>query len=181
MVLALAVLAAGHGAAQAQATGRVGLLLAADAGVGGDTVDTLYYTNGSTQKIRAGNGVTLAAGLYYQMPNSPLDLVASVGYKFSLAPASNGNPTLTRTVFTARADYHLDDSFWVGGGPVLHTNIQYDSDGFGFNQTFDNATGFSVVAGWRYLALTFTQISYKNQYQEKLSANSVAAGVNWRF
>lgn len=180
---ALALILGASGAARAHQVmdSGSGLLVAADAAIGGDSVDTLYYSNGLRRDIPTGNGITLSVGAHVRLGDSPVELVGTVGYKFLLAAASNGNPTFTRTTVTLRADYHLDEAFWVGLGPVLHSRIQYDSDGFGFDQTFQDARGLTVVAGWHYLALTYTQIRYKNQYQQSFGANSLAAGVVWRF
>lgn len=147
---------------------------------GGDPVAELYYTNGSTTTMSAGQGGTLAAGLGIRPSRtSPLRLRTTVGYKFVLNPSTNSNARLTRIPVEAVASYNVTPDVWLGGGYVLHTAIKLNGDGFMPDLAFDPAHGATVEAGWRWIAARYTQISYTDSFGGSYNASNV--GVTLRL
>ncbi|ROH93784.1 peptidoglycan-binding protein [Stagnimonas aquatica] len=160
---------------------RFGVLLEGALEWGGETVATVGFTNGSTQDVDTGQGVTLAGGLYFR-PVEAVDIRATAGYKLVTTKASNADITLTRYVLKLTADYLLPGGFRIGAGPVQHMNIKFDGDGIGPNLEFDNALGYVAQLGWKWLAVSYTGMKYqlKNSAQE-IDANNVGATFTWEF
>src|SRR5437868_15431983 len=124
MMCALALAAAGRieAAPSNGVSGRdhFGAVLEVDGEFGGDNLAKVYYTNGLTQDIRAGQGVTLAVGAHYHPASLPLDFTATVGYKLVRTEAYNTNLGVDRIVVNFTGTYLLPNNFWVDAGPVWH-------------------------------------------------------------
>lgn len=101
-----------------------------DADFGGDNIVRVFYTDGSTQDIKAGQGITPAVGLHYQLADSPLDFAVTAGYKFVTTRASNADIHLDRVEFKALGTYELPGHFWADTGPVWDTAINFQGDGY---------------------------------------------------
>src|SRR5215469_6748233 len=56
---------------------------------GGDNVAEVFFRDGGSQDIKAGEGVTLSAGVHYQPAGFPVDFSGTVGYKFMRTEAYN--------------------------------------------------------------------------------------------
>lgn len=154
----------------------------ADAEFGGDDVATVAFVDGSHQNVRAGQGVSLSLGGYFRpAPESPFGVRATLGYKYVTTKASNADITLTRVVTELVGTYRFNDSFWMGAGPVRHSSIKFDGGGLGPDLRFDSATGFRAEAGWRWFALAFTGISYKDEFGNSYGANSIGVSFTNRF
>ena len=66
---------------------------------GGDEVLELLFTNGDTQKLTAGQGGTIAAGLQFHPASVPrLSIAGTIGYKFVTNASENANVGITRVV-----------------------------------------------------------------------------------
>lgn len=160
---------------------RFGVLLDGALEFGGDSVATVSFTDGSTQEVRSGQGVTLSGGLYFR-PLSVVDIRATAGYKLVTTKASNADITLTRYVLKLTADYLLPGGFRIGGGPVQHMNIQFDGGGIGPSAEFDNAIGYVAQLGWKWLAVSYTGMKYQpSNSTQKIDANSFGAAFSWEF
>ena len=140
---------------------------------GGDSVCKASFTDGSTQDINAGQGFDFGLGAHYKFEANPIDLNATIGYKWVTTKATNANVNLSRTVLELRADYIFKNDFWIGTGPVWHSDIKLNSDGYGQNAGFDNAQGLTVKGGWRWIALAYTSMRYKDEFGYNYDANSI--------
>ena len=107
-----------------------GPVLEASAEFGGDNIAEVFYTNGTTQNIKAGQGVTLGAGAHYQPAASLFDFTATVGYKFVRTAASNANLGIDRVVVKLTGSYTLPNNFWLAAGPVWHVGTKFKGDGY---------------------------------------------------
>ncbi len=123
--------------------------------MGGDTLATAYYTNGDSQKIKAGGLVYLAAGLGLDIPDTPLTLQVLGGYHVDDTSADNGKLTFDRTTLDAQIFYrHGNHRFGVGA--VQHRSPEYIGkiDGLPDDRaTFEDSSGFSLE--YNYLPLSF--------------------------
>lgn len=145
----------------ATADRAVGWLLTLNAEYGGDAVSTVLFEDGSTQDVRAGQGISLSIGRFIR-PNAGRYMISgSFGYKYVTTKASNADITLTRFVLDARADYGLPNNLWVGAGPVLHVGTSFSGDGLGPDESFDPSLGLNLRFGWKALSATYTLMSYK--------------------
>src|SRR5579859_5882075 len=142
--------------------GHFGPVLEASGEFGGDNVVKVFYTNGDTQDIRAGQGVTVAAGLHYQPVAFPIDFTATVGYKFIRTADYHTDLGMNRVVLKLTGTYMLPQHFWVEAGPVWHTGVHLNGDGYIPDVDFDAAFGGMVGFGWRWFGVTYTDIHYNS-------------------
>lgn len=149
--------------------------------IGGDDVAKVVFTNGSTKSITAGDGLSVAVGGHYRVPESRFDFSALVGYKLNQVVATNATFDLSRTTFELRADAYLTDDIWVSAGPVLHRNIKADMSGFAPNISFDDANGFAFRIGWKVIALTHTQMTYRDQFGFTYDASTTGIELIGKF
>lgn len=185
VLLALAALPLAAAAAAAQETPApprsgpfLGLVVEAAGEVGGDDVATVFFEDGSTQSVASGQGVTIAVGGQVRPTyNSPLGLRGTVGLKYVTTKATNADITLTRVPLELVATYNLTPDVWIGGGAVRHAAVRFRSDGVGDNVDFDDANGATVELGWRWVALTYTAIRYRDT--DGLEYDASSAGLSF--
>ena len=148
--------------------------------MGGDRVVETFFTNGESQTMRAGQGGTFAVGGELR-PHAaaPLALRATAGIKFVTTAATNADIMLTRIPIEVVGSYSFARGWRAGAGYVRHSRIRFDGDGLGPNVAFDDAQGFTVEAGWRWAALTFTQLEYTDEFGNDYNAGSVGVSLMW--
>lgn len=153
---------------------KLGFVLGIDGEFGGDDVATVSFTDGSTQDVEAGQGLTLATGGYFKPDEaSPWSVRATVGYKFVTTEASNADIGIERIVAEMVAQYTWSTGFWVGFGGVHHSSIEFDADGFGPEVNFDDATGYTAEVGWKWFGVTWTDLEYEDEFGFEYDASSV--------
>jgi len=148
---------------------------------GGDKVATVVYTDGSTQSVNAGQGVSLSIGGHYRFSSLPIDIMATAGYKYVTTKASNANIYISRVVPALQVSYWFTDSWWAGVGPTWHTNNEFRGGQFVQNLKFDSAMGETVQGGWRWVALSYTNMKYKDQFGNKYDASNFGVVFIGRF
>lgn len=161
--------------------GHLGAVLELDADFGGDNVARVLYTNGETQDIKAGQGITAAAGLHYQLAGLPLDFALTAGYKYVTTRAANANIFLDRVEIKAVGTYELPQHWWVDAGPVWHTSTSLHGDGFLPDIHFDDAVGATVGVGWRWIGIAYTDIHYKSDLTGSLDASNIGVTLTYEF
>jgi hypothetical protein len=151
---------------------------------GGEAVDTVLFTNGSTQDVKSGQGITAAVGMHYRPANWDVDFSGTVGYKFVTTAASNANIGITRGVVQLLVTYDPKDSWWVSGGLVQHIGTKFNADGFGSDRDFGNSLGATLQGGWKWIGLTYTYMKYKQQSSPgagtQFDASVVGLTVRWK-
>jgi hypothetical protein len=161
--------------------GRLGLVVETAAEFGGDDLVKVFYTNGSTQNIRAGQGVTAGIGAHYQPYSLPIDFAATVGYKFVRTAAYNTDLGVDRVVVKFTGSYALPNHFWIAAGPVWHTATKLKGDGYVPNVDFDDSVGATVGIGWRWIGLTYTNIKYRGAFPGSVDASNEGVTFAWKF
>ncbi len=171
-------------APSAQSPARTGPTLgfALDLGVefGGDDFLEVFFTNGGSQKLRAGQGGTLAVGGILR-PNegSPLSLRGTVGFKFVTTAADNANIMFTRIPVELVGSYAFPNAMRVGLGVVHHANNRFKGDGYVDDATFEPATGFTAEIGYKALAVTYTALEYRVRGGQPFNGGSIGAQLLW--
>lgn len=161
--------------------GRVGLVLETAAEFGGHDLVKVLYTNGSTQTIRAGQGVTVGIGAHYQPYSLPIDFAATVGYKFVRTAAYDTDLGVDRVVIKFTGTYALPNHFWIAAGPVWHTATKLKGDGYLPDVDFDDSVGGTVGIGWRWIGLTYTNIKYRGDFPGSVDASNEGVTFAWKF
>ncbi len=161
---------------------RFGFAVQTDLDFGGDDLATVSFKNGKSQDVKAGQGVTVSAGVHFRpVDTTPFDVQALVGYKYVTTAASNADITVTRVVLQLVGDYQFDNGVYLGGGVVQHSGTRLDGDGFFRNVDFDDATGFVLESGWRWVGLHYTNIKYRNNFVKNVDASHVGVRFMFRF
>lgn len=184
--LVFAALALGGQAVYAQRAAdsgaRGGFLVQTDLEFGGDTIATVAFEDGDTQNVRAGQGISLGLGGYLRPSATiPIEISASIGYKYVTTAADNADINVSRTTFKLNATYWFQNDWFVTAGLTHHMSPELDGDGFFEDIRFDDATGFSAEAGWRWIALRYTNIEYSHPAFEDIDASSIGLSFTYRF
>jgi hypothetical protein len=142
--------------------------------LGGDRVAEVYFTNGNTQSVNAGQGISLAVGWEYQVPKvEKLLLRGTVGFKYVTTAADNAHIRLTRVPILLTANWMFTDKLRLGAGLAMHRGIQFNTGGLGEDVTFKGANGPTFEVAYRGVGLTYTAMTYTDQYRKTYSANAI--------
>jgi hypothetical protein len=104
--------------------------------------------------------------------------VATLGYKFVTTAASNADIGVTRAVVQVVGLYDPSGEWFAGGGLVAHLGTTFDGGGLVSNVSFDPSLGLTVQAGWKWIALTGTMMTYK---ANGVSIDASAIGLSLRY
>lgn len=142
--------------------------------LGGDNVAEVFFTNGESQKVRAGQGGSIAIGAQVQfLKVERLLLHATVGYKYLTTAADNVHIRLTRVPIHLTANWKFSDNFRLGAGLAMHQAIRFKTDGLGEDYSFDAAKGPFFEFAYRGIGLSYTAMKYKDQNMNTYSANAI--------
>ncbi|WP_020568498.1 hypothetical protein [Neolewinella persica] len=162
---------------QAQETGSnkpVRLVVAGALELGGDEIAEVFFIDGGSQMVRAGQGGSLFVGAQFQLPSVDKFFVrTAVGYKYVTTAADNINIRLTRIPFHFTGHFRITDDVHVGGGIALHRNIKFKVDDSDEGLITPTASGPRFEAGWKGLALTYTLMNYQGNSGETYNAGSL--------
>jgi hypothetical protein len=181
VLVAIAALAM-IGPAAAQESGRRGGFLAnLDLEFGGDDLVTISFEDGDTQDVKAGQGIGIGVGGWFRpMRSAPLEVQAIVGFKYVTTAASNADIKVTRTTLNLNGVYRFANNWYVGAGLIHHMGPELDGDGFFEDIEFDDATGFNVEVGWKWIGLRFAKLEYSADGYEDADAGSIGVRFTWR-
>ncbi len=148
--------------------------------LGGDRVAEVYFTNGNSQSVKAGQGGTLAVGIQYAFPQlEKLLLHGLVGIKYVTTAADNAHIRLTRIPVQLTANWMAAKKLRIGAGLVTHRNIRFKADGIGDDMAFHPATGPVFEIAYSGIGLSYTPMTYKDMRNNIYSANAV--GLTFTF
>lgn len=139
---------------------------------GGDDLVTVFFTNGEDQQMKAGQGGTLALGGEFGPADLPLLFRATIGLKYNTEAADNANINFVRYPLNVLAYANFARGFRIGGGLTKHLGARLKGDGFVDDLKFDSSTGARFEIGYRWVALTYTTLTYTAETGEEFSGNS---------
>jgi hypothetical protein len=146
---------------------------------GGDEILKVFFTNGEDQTMRAGQGGYVAVGGQLQFSSvKQLMLRASIGIKYNTTAANNANIRLTRLPLNLTPYWKINEDFRLGVGVTTHINPSLKLDGFGPDVAFTSTVGPRFEFGYKWIALTYTAISYEDETGESFSASSIGASIS---
>lgn len=156
----------------------VRLLLGAAFEFGGDDVAEIYFTNGETQSVKAGQGVSVAVGGQFQFPKvDRLLLRATVGYKYVTTQADNAHIRLTRVPLLFTANWMATEKIRLAAGLATHQAIHFKADNIGEDINFKGATGPVFEIAYAGFGLTYTAMNYKDDKDISYSANAIGLSI----
>lgn len=157
--------------------------------LGGDTLVTAVYTDGSTARVKANQGMVLNGGVV--MVTGSFETQATVGYKFGGPTAKNGSITFD-VVPVELMGFYRTSNLRMGAGFTYHNSPKLVIDIPRTNATykFDNALGTVVQIGWvpekspvsidlRYTAIKYKQSNIANPAD--ISGNAVGLYMGYYF
>jgi len=195
-LLSVALLIAGMGAAQAQMTTTETVVIPAPmhfflgfgAGAGGDELISATTTDGDIETLKAGSGVTFAAGVDYRI-NPSFSMLASVAYQTDRRKAENGTLEFSRVPVELLAFWHPSANWRVGGGLRYVSNAKLTGSGVVSMRDIDFDSSTSGVLEGEYLMgphlgfqLRYVHDSYKvDGVRGKIDGNHAALGMRYYF
>ncbi len=142
--------------------------------LGGDKIADIYFTNGETQGVRTGQGISVAAGGQLQIPGAEKWLFRStVGFKYVTTAADNVHIRLTRIPIIVSGNYMATPKLRLGAGLAMHTGIRFNTDGLGEDYKFKSASGPMFEIAYAGIGLSYTIMKYKDQENTRYSANAI--------
>jgi len=162
---------------------KFGVVIGGGGEFGGDKLATVFFQDGSSQNVRAGQGITVFVGGTARLSElSPWSLRATAGYKYNTTAAANSNIDFGRVPVELIGSYHFKNGIRGGIGPVYHTAIKLNGDPHFDDVKFRNAVGFKVEAGWRWIVASYTNIKYRVKgIDGSADASSFGIGMVWEF
>jgi len=142
--------------------------------MGGDEVAKVYFTNGNTQSVKAGQGGSIALGGQLQLPKLERFLLrATVGYKYVTTAADNVHIRLTRVPVQFTGNWMATKKLRLGAGLAMHTGIKFKADGLGEDISFDGASGPTFEVAYSGIGLTYTAMTYRDSQNYTYAANAI--------
>lgn len=149
------------------------LLIGVAGEFGGDPVAEVSFTDGNTQSVPAGQGVSFLLGGQYQFPKAEKFLIrGSVGYKYITTMATNAHIRLTRVPVQLTANYMAAKKLRLSAGLVNHQVIQFKTDGIDEDTKFTGSTGPIFEIAYHGMGVTYTTMKYADPQNASYSANS---------
>jgi hypothetical protein len=160
---------------------RGGWLLNMDLDFGGDDLATVSFEDGESQDVKAGQGIHIGVGGWFRPMNDvPFELQGILGYKFVTTAASNADIGVARTTLQLNGIYRFSNAWYLGGGITRHMGPELDGDGFFEDISFDDATGFTMEAGWKWIGLHYTRMDYSADGYQDADASHFGVRFTWR-
>jgi opacity protein-like surface antigen len=154
---------------------------------GGDTLATVYYTNGSAKDVKSGGLIHMFGGAEYR--KGQFALQATLGYHVDNTSASNGSVSFSRMPLEVLGFWQPSDKWRLGGGLRKAISPELSSSGAASslgNFSFEADVGFVLQAEYflggdkistylRYVSEDYTTNG------ASLSGNHVGLGLAYRF
>lgn len=147
---------------------------------GGDEILQVFFTNGEDQTMRAGQGGYIGFGGQLEFSSiKQLMLRTTIGIKYNTTAADNANIRLTRYPLTLTPFWKINDDIRLGIGITTHLSPRLKGDGFISDISYDSTIGTRFEFGYKWIALTYTAISYEDGVGESFSAGSIGASLSF--
>jgi hypothetical protein len=149
---------------------------------GGDRLLEVLFTNGNTQTMRAGQGGFIALGGQLEFGKAKnLMFRTTIGIKYNTTAADNANIRFTRIPINVLAYWKINQDFRLGAGISTHQSVRLNGDGFFPNVNLKSNLGTRFEFGYRWVALTYTAIRYRDNFGESLSGGSIGLAFSLAF
>jgi len=154
-------------------------LVGVAAELGGETIAVTEFTDGQTQSMPAGQGISVALGGQYQMPKAEkLLLRGTIGYKYITTMATDANISLSRLPLIFSVNYMAAKKLRLSAGLTNHQIIRFNADGYGEDAKFKSAAGPIFEIAYHGIGLTYTAMTYKDSQNSRYSANSIGLSLS---
>ena len=153
---------------------KLRLLLNGALELGGDPVATIAFTNGDSQKVNAGQGISVGVGGELSMfKKEQFRLRGSIGIKYVTTAAENAHIRLTRIPMILTANWMPQDDWRIGAGIVSHQAIRFNAGGIGTNFDLSSPAGLVLEVAYKGIGLSYTKLTYEDEFGVFYGANSI--------
>jgi hypothetical protein len=153
---------------------KLRLLLNGALELGGDPVATVAFTNGDSQKVNAGQGISVGVGGELSMfKKEQFRLRGTVGIKYVTTAAENAHIRLTRIPMILTANWMYQEDWRIGAGIVSHQAIRFNSGGLGNNFKLSSPAGLVVEVAYKGIGLSYTKLTYEDEFGIFYGANAI--------
>jgi hypothetical protein len=142
--------------------------------LGGDPVAIIGFTNGDSQNVNAGQGISLGVGGELSLlAKEQFRIRGSVGIKYVTTAADNAHIRLTRIPLILTANWVIQDHWRIGAGIVSHQAIRFNAGGLGGNFSLSAPAGPVVEVAYKGIGLSYTIMEYSDEFGDNYSANAI--------
>jgi hypothetical protein len=142
--------------------------------LGGDPVATVAFTNGDSQKVNAGQGISVGVGGELSLfKKEQFRLRGSVGIKYVTTAAENAHIRLTRIPMILTANWMYQEDWRIGAGIVSHQAIRFNAGGLGNNFDLSSPAGLVVEVAYKGIGLSYTKLTYEDEFGIFYGANAI--------
>ena len=142
--------------------------------LGGEEIAVTHFTDGQTQSMPAGQGISLALGGQYRIPQAEKFLLrGTIGYKYIGTMATDANINLSRLPLIFSVNYMAAKKLRLSAGLTNHQIIRFNADGYGEDAKFKSAAGPILEIAYHGIGLTYTAMTYKDSQNLRYAANSI--------
>ena len=167
---------------ETKSTPSLRLLINGAIELGGDPVATVGFTNGDSQNVNAGQGISVGVGGELSLLNSQqFRLRGSIGIKYVTTAADNAHIRLTRIPMILTANWVVKDDWRIGAGIVSHQAIRFNGGGIGSNFKLSSPAGPVIEVAYKGIGLSYTILTYKDEFGDSYGANSIGLTLSGVF
>lgn len=131
---------------------------------GGDTLATVNFTDGSSETLKAGSGISIGAFTIIPLSDNGVALKLAANYLHDSVTATNGEVTFTRLPLDALVLKQMN-KWQVAAGLTYHLNPQYESTfNSGSKIDADNALGLRLEANYQVYSNSFLAMNIGASY-----------------
>ncbi len=153
---------------------KLGFLINGALEFGGDAVATVSFTNGDSQEVNAGQGITVGVGGELSLlKNHQLRIRGSLGIKYVTTAADNVHIRLTRIPMILTANWVIKDDWRIGAGIVSHQAIRFNAGGIGRDFSLSSPAGPMIEVAYKGIGLSYTILTYDDEFGDSYAANAI--------
>lgn len=147
---------------------------------GGDTLESIYDSNGHTTNIKAGNLAQIGLGALVKAGSIPVEAQLTANYHWHSASYSNGSATFSRVPVELTAYYNGVRNWRFGGGVRYVSSPRLGGMEFlgGANIKFKNTVGEILEAGYYVSPNTVLSMRYVFERYKFDGYNGYTGSVN---
>jgi hypothetical protein len=154
---------------------------------GGETLVTVFFTDGSSERIKANEGLYLGGGAVFASESGSMEFHLTLAYKMEMVDGRNGDAEWTRIPLEALAFYRFPKAR-VGGGLAYHLSPSLEGSGTisALDIDFKDALGVVLQADYRFTdrlaaGLRYTMMEYEAKAPFSGKAKTDGVGITFSY
>lgn len=138
---------------------------------GGDTLGTVFFVGGTSQDVKANQGLWGGVGLNLRADEySRYGPRTGIGYKYVTTQATNVDIHVSRVMLELMPYARFSNDFWLSAGLVKHASVKLDAGGLAPNESFDSSAGLRAEMGWKWVGVSYQNLTYTDRLNNDYKA-----------